>query len=149
MSLPKDDQARVAEALQSEEGIPLIPLEAVAGFCNGDPAALVMGYECEKFVVPSFRGAEFLIPVRGDSMEPKYLSGDVVACKCLTLDAFFQWNKVYVVDSEQGVLIKRVKKGPDDDHVLMVSENENYDPFPLHRSEIRALAIVVGMIRLE
>jgi phage repressor protein C with HTH and peptisase S24 domain len=82
-------------------------------------------------------------------MYPKYSSGDIVACKSLSLDTFFQWNKVYVVDTEQGVLIKRVRKGVDDDHILMFSENEKYEPFPLHRSEIRALAIVIGVIRLE
>lgn len=147
-SLHKDAQVRVAEAQLAAEGIPLIPLDAVAGFCNGD-VAQVMEYECEKYVIPSFRGAEFLIPVKGSSMYPKYSSGDIVACKCLPLDTFFQWNKVYVVDTEQGVLIKRVRRGPDDDHILLVSENERYEPFPLHKSAIHALAIVIGVIRLE
>ncbi len=146
--LNKDDQGRVAAALQSEQGIPLIPLDAVAGFCNGDTAQ-IMEYECEKYVIPSFRGAEFLIQVKGNSMYPKYASGDVVACKGLPLDTFFQWNKVYVLDSEQGVLIKRVKRGPDDEHITLVSENEQYDPFDLHKSDIRSLAIVIGVIRLE
>jgi phage repressor protein C with HTH and peptisase S24 domain len=52
------------------------------------------------------------------------------------LDTFFQWNKVYVVDTEQGVLIKRVRRGPDDNHITLVSENERYEPFALHRSAI-------------
>lgn len=144
----KDDQERVAKALQSAEGIPLIPLDAVAGFCSGN-STQVMEYECEKYVVPSFRGAEFLIQVKGSSMFPKYASGDIVACKCLPLGTFFQWNKVYVVDTEQGVLIKRVRRGPDDDHITLVSEDERYEPFVLHKQDIRSLAIVIGVIRLE
>jgi phage repressor protein C with HTH and peptisase S24 domain len=146
--LYKDDQERVVAAWMDAEGIPLIPLDAFAGFCN-DNSAPVMEFECEKYVIPSFRGADFLIQVKGSSMYPKYSSGDIVACKHLSLDTFFQWNKVYVVDTEQGVLIKRVRRGPDDDHIALVSENERYDPFVLHRSAIHALAIVIGAIRLE
>jgi phage repressor protein C with HTH and peptisase S24 domain len=129
------------------EGIPLIPLGAMAGFGVGDTQ--VMDYECERYVVPAFREAEFLIPVKGSSMYPKYSSGDIVACKKLPVDTFFQWSKVYVLDTEQGALIKRIKRGSDDEHLMIVSENEKYEPFELHRSSIRAVALVVGVIRLE
>ena len=40
-------------------------------------------------------------------MQPKYNSGDLVACRVVPLGTFFQWNKVYVLDTEQGALIKR------------------------------------------
>ena len=144
----RDNQERIAVAHTSDEGIPLIPLDAVAGF-GTDNSRQVLEYECEKYVVPMFRDAEFLIQVRGNSMYPKYSSGDIVACKKLPLDTFFQGNKVYVVDTEQGVLIKRVKKGKDEDHIILVSENERYEPFMLHRKDIYALAIVIGVIGLE
>ncbi len=35
----------------------------------------IMEYDCEHYVIPMFKGAEFLIPVKGDSMQPKYYSG--------------------------------------------------------------------------
>ena len=80
----------------------------------------------------------------------KYNSGDLVACKKLVItDIFFQWNKVYVLDTEQGALIKRVKKGSRDNYILLISDNQNYDPFELHLSKIFAVALVVGVIRLE
>ncbi|MGL4957011.1 MAG: S24 family peptidase, partial [Bacteroidales bacterium] len=92
---------------------------------------------------------EFLIPIKGSSMQPKYNSGDIVACKKLPIDTFFQWNKVYVLDTEQGALIKRIDKGCDDEHLLIVSDNPKYSSFQLHRSKIHALAVVMGVIRLE
>lgn len=145
------EKNKIPVAFKSEnlqEGIPLIPLNAMAGFCKGEMQ--VMEYECEKYVVPAFREAEFLIPVKGSSMYPKYSSGDIVACKKLPLkDIFFQWNKVYVLDTDQGALIKRVKKGKDDNHILLVSENEKYDPFELNLNHLHAIAIVIGVIRLE
>ncbi len=130
------------------QGIPLIPLDAMAGFGTGE--AQMLEFECERFVVPTFRGADYLIQVKGSSMYPKYNSGDIVACKKLTLnDLFFQWNKVYVLDTEQGPIIKRVDIGKDDDYILIVSDNVSYKPFQLHKSKINAIAIVMGVIRLE
>lgn len=147
-NLYKDEQNKELTAMQAERGIPLIPLDAFAGF-GTENSVQIFDYECEKYVIPNFRGAEFLIPVRGSSMYPKYASGDIVACKKLPLDTFFQWNKVYVLDTEQGVLIKRVKQAKDSDHILLVSENEKYEPFEVCRDNIYSLAIVIGVIRLE
>lgn len=64
---------------------------------------------------------------------------------------FFQWGKIYVIDSSQGVLVKRVMRIEDDEkHVLLVSENKDeYEPFRFPVSDIRSLAIVIGVIRPE
>lgn len=135
-------------ATQPGEGIPLIPIEAMAGALTSEQT--VLEYECERYVVPMFKGADFLIPVKGSSMYPKYSSGDIVACQRVSMsDLFFQWNKVYVIDTNQGALIKRIKPGSDKDHVLIVSDNEKYDPFELPFSAIHAVALVIGVIRLE
>ncbi len=130
------------------EGIPLIPISAMAGALTDEHT--ILEYECERYVVPMFRGADFLIPAKGSSMYPKYSSGDIVACQRVAMtDLFFQWNKVYVIDTNQGALIKRIKPGSDKEHVLIVSDNEKYDAFELPYSAIRAVALVIGVIRLE
>lgn len=135
-------------ATEPGKGIPLIPIEAMAGALTSEQT--VLEYECERYVVPVFKGADFLIPVKGSSMYPKYSSGDIVACQRVPMsDLFFQWNKVYVIDTTQGPLIKRIKPGSDKEHVLIVSDNEKYDPFELPYSAIRAVALVIGVIRLE
>jgi repressor LexA len=130
-------------------GIPLIPIDAMAGFGTG--GVQVMDYDTQKYIVPEFTElkVDFMIRVKGSSMYPKYNSGDLVACKKLVLsDIFFQWNKVYVLDTDQGALIKRIKKGSDN-HLLIVSDNPSYEPYELHLSKIHAIAIVLGVIRLE
>lgn len=135
-------------AVKNKNGIPLIPIDAMAG-CLTDERT-VLDYECERYVVPAFHGADFLITVKGSSMYPRYNSGDIVACKRVPpTDIFFQWNKVYVLDTSQGALIKRVKPGSCDDTLLIVSDNPDYQPFELPRSSIYSLAIVIGVIRLE
>ena len=139
--------AKAKPTNNANEGIPLITAAAMAGYFKGEDK--VLEYECERFIVPTFKEAEFLIPVKGGSMYPKYSSGDIIACKKLTMDAFFQWNKVYVLDTDQGALIKRINKGSTDEKLLIVSDNPLYEPFELHRSNIYGIAIVIGVIRLE
>lgn len=141
-------EAIAKPATNPNEGIPLIPFEAMAGALTSEQT--VLEYECERYVVPAFKGADFLIPVKGSSMYPKYSSGDIVACQRISMnDLFFQWNKVYVIDTNQGPLIKRIKPGSDKNHVLIVSDNEKYEPFELPYSAIYAVALVIGVIRLE
>lgn len=140
----------VTHLIEDPLGIPLIPITAMAGFGEGD--FQIMEYETSRYLVPEFTelAVDFMIRVKGSSMQPKYNSGDLVACKKLeTACVFFQWNKVYVLATVQGALIKRIKKGKDDDHVLIISDNPAYDPFELNKSEIKAIAIVCGVIRLE
>lgn len=132
----------------SQEGIPLIPLSAMAGAFTDETS--VMEYECERYVIPAFKGADFLIQVKGDSMQPTYYSGDLVACQRVSLnDLFFQWNKTYVLDTKQGPLIKRIMPGSDDSHVLIVSDNDSYPPFELSRDQFYGVALVRGLVRLE
>lgn len=139
---------RVAFAETPAGGIPLIPIDAAAGFLSG-VGAQVLEYECERYLIPGFKGAEFLIRISGDSMTPKYESGDIVACQRLESDTFLQWNKVYVIDSEQGVLIKRIKPGRADDTLTLVSDNIEYAPFEIDRRQVFGLGRVIGLVRLE
>lgn len=139
------------KSVNKQQGIPLIPIEAVAGFGKGDQTG-VRYEDCEQYNVPEFleRGVEFLIRVSGSSMYPKYANGDILACKKIHEILFIQWGKVHVIESKsQGALVKRIFQH-DEDTVQCVSDNkENYPPFYLPKSDIRSLSIVVGVIRLE
>lgn len=135
----------------SSEGIPLIPLDAVAGF-PAESGGGVRLEDCERYVIPEFenKGANFLIRVSGDSMVPLYYSGDLLACRKITDIRFFQWGTVYVLETSQGVLVKRVQESVDHaDSILCVSENSSvHHPFLLPRDDIRSLSIIVGLVRL-
>lgn len=135
----------------STSGIPLIPLDAVAGF-PAESGGGVRLEDCERYVIPEFenKGANFLIRVSGDSMVPLYYSGDLLACRKITDIRFFQWGTVYVLETSQGVLVKRVQESIDHaDSILCVSENSSvHHPFLLPRDDIRSLSIIVGLVRL-
>ena len=130
------------------KGLPLIPLPAMAGFLKG--AADIDPNEIEWDYVPAFRDCQFLIRVKGESMSPRYLSGDIVACREVQdTGTFFQWGKTYVLDTDQGVVIKRVRPSEKENHILCVSDNPEYDPFDVPIAGIYHLAIVRGLIREE
>lgn len=135
----------IAEA--RPHGIPLLPYKAMAGALTGDiPGVTLRG--CERFILPNIQ-ADFLMMVQGDSMEPTYRPGDIVACRFVREPRFIQWHRAYVIDSEQGTLIKRLEMGSDESKVTFVSENQKYTPFELDKSEVRNIALVVGLIRAE
>lgn len=137
---------------EHKDGIPLIPISAMAGTCKGDSCVLEADV-IERYVVPEFKekGVRYLIRVSGASMYPKYSNGDLLACRPVSDLSFFQWGKVYVLDTEQGALVKRLFPCLEDNECLECrSDNsENYPPFRISKSSVRQVALVVGVIRLE
>lgn len=133
----------------TKHGIPLIPIEAVAGAAKGDVTALSV--DSENYFIPDFNNkADFLIIVSGNSMAPKYYNGDIVACKQIPTATFIQWGKVYVLDTLQGAICKRLFEGSKKDTIKVVSENANYPPFEISlKTDVRSISIVVGVIRVE
>lgn len=131
--------------------LPLIPIAAVAGFNGLDIPGIPIA-QCPQYSIPDFieQKAEYLIRVSGSSMYPKYSSGDILACRRIQEITFIQWGKIYVIDSQQGAMVKRLFEIPDNpEHILCQSDNPKYPPFQLPKSEIRSLSIVVGVIRME
>lgn len=130
-----------------QQGIPLIPLEAVAGFGSLQfPDIPVEGF----YQVAEFGNADFLVRIKGDSMTPKYNAGDIIACKKVQEILFFQWGRIYVVDTKsQGMMVKRVRQGATEEKIKLVSENPDYEPFEIPRSDINAVSLVIGAITLE
>lgn len=138
-------------ATEPGAGIPLIPIEAVAGLPTDDPVGTRF-IDCAHYIIPDFANlnVEYMIRVSGSSMYPKYSNGDILACRRVHDVLFFQWGKIYVIDSSQGALVKRVFQDEDPDRILLVSDNrEHYPPFSIPKSDIHSLSIVVGVIRLE
>lgn len=142
-----DEQNTVGTAHRANSGIPLIPLEAFCGY--GTPAFEDEQVE-EYYQVKEFKQADFLMRLKGNSMYPKYSSGDIVACRLVKETLFFQWNKIYAIYTKsQGVMVKRVNQSSKEDCILLVSDNEKYAPFDVPLSDIQAIALVIGVIRVE
>lgn len=132
--------------------IPLIPIEAMAGYGEGENP---IGVEdiTEGYNIPDFseKGVKYMIRVSGSSMYPKYSNGDLLGCKPIHDLSFIQWGKSYVLDTDQGAIVKRIFPVDGEPEIFECrSDNaEKYPPFKIHKKSIYRIAIVVGVLRLE
>ena len=125
---------------------PRIPYTAAAGSLTSAVEGITAD-QCEQIPrINIFPEYDFTIIIKGDSMEPKYEGGDEVACKRIDSTSFIQWGKVHVLDTAQGILIKRTYE--DGDKIRCVSYNPEYPDFSIDKSEIYSMSLVVGLIRL-
>lgn len=99
--------------------------------------------------VPNFGRDVLFINVYGDSMYPKYKSGDIIGIKPVDYVYLVFGHPYVIVFNNDDINIKYVRKGSDDQHVLLVSENANYEPREYPLSIIRAFYAVRGSFNKE
>lgn len=143
------DSVPVQPVRRSEDtdGIPLVPIEAVAG--HGTPVYEDERTE-ERYTVSEFSDCDFMIRVKGDSMAPHFTGGDLLACRKVEDAFFFQWNRCYVVYTRsQGCMVKRIQPSEREGWIKCVSDNPDYAPFDVPLDDIVSVALVNGSISLE
>ena len=134
------------QSVVSTKTLPRIPYDAAAGSLT-DAVDGVTELQCERIpVISAFPKYDFTIRVTGRSMEPMYFSGDEVACLRINEAQFLQWGCVHVLDTSQGVVIKRIYDNGDS--IRCVSFNPEYPDFNVPKADIRSYNLVVGALRL-
>lgn len=99
--------------------------------------------------LPEFGKDVIFINVYGDSMYPKYKSGDMIGVKPTDFQ-YVVFGHPYVVVFDNGdVNIKYVCKGSDNDHVKLVSENPRYEPREYSLRIIKEFHSVIGCVNRE
>lgn len=125
---------------------PRIPYDAAAGTLT-ETVDGVAEYQCEQVpIIGVFPRYDFTIRIVGRSMEPEYFAGDEVACLRVNEKRFLQWGRVHVLDTTQGVVIKRIYDNGD--CIVCKSFNPEFPDFSIPKEDIRSYNLVVGSIRL-
>lgn len=125
---------------------PRIPYDAAAGTLT-ETVDGVAEYQCEQVpIISVFPKYDFTIRIFGRSMEPEYFAGDEVACLRVNEKRFLQWGRVHVLDTTQGVVIKRIYDNGD--CIVCKSFNPEFPDFSIPKEDIRSYNLVVGSIRL-
>lgn len=128
----------------------LLPVEAFAGGLQMWSQG-VRAEDCRRIVTP-VSGVDFAIPVSGDSMEPKFHDGSTLLIKKINEKTFIPWGHSLVIDTENGVLIKNLYPGNEENpyaeegFVIAKSINPKYPPFKIPNSSIYSIYRIIGTI---
>lgn len=116
----------------------LLPVSAQAGSLNDFIASVYAG-QCDSILSP-IAGAELALTVAGDSMTPEYPNGSIIFIKRINERAFINWGKVYVLDTCNGTVIKRLVPAENNDRnkvrCLSINPDPIYAPFEIDLNDV-------------
>ncbi len=100
--------------------------------------------EHQRFHIPGVTGDLVAFNIKGNSMAPTIMTGDMVICAPLEEKSEMVDNEIYAVVTSNSVYVKRVIRYFDRlknwTHLKLISDNhEEFDPFILEISEVRKL----------
>ena len=132
---------------KSDETIPLLPLSAQAGLLN-EFVLSVKNIDCERIISP-IKGADFAISISGDSMFPEYPSGAQVLIKKINEKAFIDWGRVFVLDTCNGTIIKKLMPSDDPSKVMCVSINPAYPSYEISLENVYGIYKVMMCMAMK
>lgn len=128
----------------------LLPLTAFAGGLQMYSQGVGLA-DCTVIKSP-VRGVDFAIPIKGDSMEPRFHEGSTLLIKRINDKAFIPWGHTMVIDTENGVLVKNIYPPKEEDslagvpYVIAKSFNPEYPPIEIPTSSIYGLYRILGTL---
>jgi len=102
--------------------------------------------------IPNMPFCDGAIFVSGDSIYPIIKSGDIIAYKIIQdIPKSIFFGNMYLVslnvEGDVMTMVKYVKKGKDENHVLLVSENQHHSDKEIHIKHIIGMALVKLSVR--
>lgn len=146
--ISSEDFVQITERLpaKAERGVPYLgDLDIFAGV-EDIAHADISEYITDYIFIPGFKEAKYYVNVRGNSMYSKYCAGDIIAIRQVKNMNEIQYGQVYVVITDDNRVLKYVRKGKDDKHLKLVSENPKFDDMEVERKRVRAMFLVLGKI---
>ena len=135
------------EDVSTQDSVIVLPAGARGGTI-ADFVDSVHEYDCERIVSP-IKSAEYAMQVVGDSMEPEFPNGSRILMKRVNEAIYIEWGKVYVLDTDNGALLKKVRKTDDPNVIECVSLNSDYDTFTLNVQYIHGWYRVLMVLALK
>lgn len=106
-------------------------------------------HEVKMISVPRFADCTDAVNIYGDSMYPVYKSGEIILIKPWK-ESFIDYGCCYLIVTKNGNrMVKYLRRSEHSDKVLCVSENKQFDPFEIDRSDILRLFLVRGSIKAD
>lgn len=139
------DVAKGEEVPDPENTVPLFPFSVRAGASLNDISEGMTDAQCERITSP-VRGAELATEVVGDSMAPAFPAGARVLLA--RVRDTIAWGEVYVLDTTDGQMLKRIMPTDSEDVWELRSDNPAYPPFRIRTRCVRGVwRVLLRMIQ--
>ena len=138
---------KIENVIKSDEvkPVPYYDIDAHAGnveiFAEDRPE-----YVKQYISVPAFSDCDMFLNVSGNSMYPKYCSGELVALKKITDFEVVPFNEAYLIVTKEHRLLKYIRKSSIKDNWMLCSENQVHEPMELPIKKVLHLYMVKGKI---
>ena len=99
--------------------------------------------------LPSVSKGAIVVKSHGESMLPTVKDGDYVAIRQLSSWDYIMYGHIYVVELPDYRAMKRIRKGSDDEHIILRSDNDGYDDVEVPKTDIRSLWVVENIISIK
>jgi len=121
---------------QNEGNIELVDTKAEAGYLDSHSNPEYIK-DLPKLSIPSIpRGTYRAFEIQGDSMLPIESGSIIVASYVEKLDDIKD-NRTYIVISrKEGLVYKRLRKDPEENKLILISDNEVYFPYSLSYDDV-------------
>jgi phage repressor protein C with HTH and peptisase S24 domain len=121
--------------MPQKANVTYIPVTAQAGLLT----EVESPQEFEKFHMPMVSGDNlYMIKVEGDSMYPTLSRGDMVVIKQQE-SPFLNWGDIFVVDTLEGIAVKRLFQNENNNKYTLKSDNEHFPEYSIDKKDIRAI----------
>lgn len=129
---------------------------ASCGLPNGFNSAILQE-RCERYIIPDLKGCDFTIRAGGRSMinrnvpERSINDRDIVGCRLVQTRSHIRWGEVYVLATQDGIMIKKIDQSEKDGYIKCIpfNEDEGFKPYDVPVDEIYDWALVVGVVSVK
>jgi transcriptional regulator with XRE-family HTH domain len=95
-----------------------------------------------------FRKCVAFVKVKGNSMFPTFTGGDIVGLEPMEDISIIEYGQPFGVVTKSGQnMIKFIRKGSDEDNIILRSSSKDHDDIPIHKDQILKLFKAHGPIR--
>jgi transcriptional regulator with XRE-family HTH domain len=127
--------------------VPLLPIFAQAGHLT-EWSEGVDESKCERVISP-VKGIDMAIHIYGESMSPDIPNGSVCYVRRVT-GKVIDYGRAYILDTVDGPVVKYLRPGSDDDHILCQSANSDpkFASYEVEKSDILGMYRVVMCMKM-
>ena len=143
----QDVRPRPGDEFVEPNTVPLLPIFAQAGHLT-EWSEGVDESKCERVISP-VKGIDMAIHIYGESMSPDIPNGSVCYVRRVT-GKVIDYGRAYILDTVDGPVVKYLRPGSDDNHILCQSANSDpkFAPYEVEKSDILGMYRVVMCMKM-